>query len=507
MAYTIALVDILLAAVGCIILKRFLTRTPAPYPPGPKGWPIIGNIFDMPTEHKWLAPSEWADKWGEITYVNLLGQNFVFLNSAKAVNTLFEARSAIYSNRPYFTMGCELVGWNWTLALHQFGESHRAGRRLFRWYMGTKAATEKLHPIVEEETHKTLRRILDKPDSLFDAIRKDAGGVILRVTYSYEPKEDHDPLVELAEESMSHFAQITSPNTFLVDTLPICAFSPFNEPFCFKKTAAWMNKCSRDTVEIPLAWVRQQISEGVAKPSFASRCLDDAGPDLTPLQERDIKWATASMYAAGADTTVAAYQNYFLAITIFPDVQKKAQEEIDRVIGADRLPSLADRPYLPYVEALVKEAFRWHPAVPLDLAHVNTQDDIYAGYFIPKGTMVIANIWKLLHDAETYEDPMRFNPERFLGENPERDPRDFVFGFGRRRCPGNLLADASFWTLAATSLAAFTVSRAVDPTGAPIDPVVDFSSETISMAKPFPYAVKPRSRAAEALVLANSEKM
>ncbi|KZT28739.1 cytochrome P450 [Neolentinus lepideus HHB14362 ss-1] len=504
----VSLVDILLAVVGCIILKRLVSRKPVPYPPGPKGWPIIGNIFDMPSEYKWAAASEWADKWGEVTYLNLLGQHFVFLSSAKAVNTLFEARSAIYSDRPYFTMGCELVGWNWTLALHPFGESHRAGRKLFRWYMGTKSATEKLHPIVEEETHKTLRRILDKPDALSDAVRKDAGGIILRVTYSYEPKEVNDPLVDLAEESMSHFALITSPNAFLVDTLPILKYLPAWFPGAgFKKTAAWMNKCSRDTVEIPLAWVRQQMAEGTAKPSFASRCLEDAGPNMTPTQERDIKWASASMYAAGADTTVAMMQNYFLAITLFTEAQKKAQEEIDRVIGPDRLPTLADRPYLPYVEALLKEAFRWHTAVPLDLAHRVTQDDIYEGYLIPKGSMVIANIWKLLHDPDTYADPESFRPERFLGENPERDPRDFAFGFGRRRCPGMNLADVSGWSVVAMSLAVFDISKAVDENGNVIEPIVDFTSETISVAKPFQYSIKPRSRAAEALILANSENL
>lgn len=506
MAYSVSLVDVILALIACIILKRLVARAPAPYPPGPKGWPIIGNLFDMPAEHKWLAVSEWADTWGDVVYVNLLGQHFVFLNSTKAVSALFEKKSAIYSDRPYFTMGCELVQWNWTLALHQFGESHRAGRRLFQWYMGTKSATEKLHPVVEEESFRFLRRILVQPQELFDAIRKDAGGIILRVTYSYEPQEEHDPLVELAEESMSHFALITSPNAFLVDTLPILKYVPSWFPGAgFKKTAAWMYKCSVDTVEIPFAWVRKQMADGTAKPSFASRCLEDAG-ELTPTKLRDIKWTSASMYAAGADTTVALINSYFLEMTLFPEAQKKAQEEIDRVVGPDRLPVLSDRPLLPYVEALVKEAFRWHPVVPLDLAHVVTQDDIYDGHFIPKGSMVIANIWKLLHDPETYSNPMEFRPERFLGENPERDPRELCFGFGRRRCPGLNLADVSVWCAVAMSLAAFDVSKAMDENGRVIEPLVDFTSETVSTVKPFQCSIKPRSRAAEALVLANSEK-
>lgn len=84
---------------------------------------------------------------------------------------------------------------------------------------------------------------------------------------------------------------------------------------------------------------------------------------------------------------------FFLAMIVNPEVQVKAREEIDRVIGVHRLPSLADRPNLPYVEAVVKECFRWHPIAPMGVPHVTTQDDVYHGYLIPKGAMLMPNIW------------------------------------------------------------------------------------------------------------------
>jgi cytochrome P450 len=80
-------------------------------------------------------------------------------------------------------------------------------------------------------------------------------------------------------------------------------------------------------------------------------------------------------------------------MTLFPDVQKKAQEEIDRVIGPCRLPTCADRENLPYVAATVKEVLRWHPVAPMGLPHTSTKDDVCEGYFIPKGSMLFANVW------------------------------------------------------------------------------------------------------------------
>lgn len=80
-------------------------------------------------------------------------------------------------------------------------------------------------------------------------------------------------------------------------------------------------------------------------------------------------------------------------MTVFPDVQKKAQEDIDRVIGSSRLPTCADRENLPYIDAMVKEVLRWHPVAPMCLPHTTDKDDVCEGYLIPKGSMMFANIW------------------------------------------------------------------------------------------------------------------
>jgi len=199
---------------------------------------------------------------------------------------------------------------------------------------------------------------------------------------------------------------------------------------------------------------------------------------------------------------VSAIYSLFLALTLYPEVQKKAQAEIDAVVGNDRLPTFNDRESLPYIDALSKEVLRWHSVVPLALPHVSTADDVYEGYFIPKGTYVMPNIWFMLHDARTYPDPDTFDPSRFIpseGKPVQPDPRTITFGFGRRICPGLHLADASVFISCAMALAVFNVSKAVE-NGVEITPEVDPSTGTISHPKPFKCSVKPRSAKALALI-------
>ena len=113
-----------------------------------------------------------------------------------------------------------------------------------------------------------------------------------------------------------------------------------------------------------------------------------------------------------------------------------------------------------------------------------TEDDVYGGYYLPKGTIVIANVWYMLHNPEVYPDPFTFNPDRFMntpGHAPEPDPRNVVFGFCRRICPGLQLADVSVFLAVAMSLAVFKIGKAVE-NGQVVEPSTEYSSGTVRYA-------------------------
>jgi cytochrome P450 len=153
------------------------------------------------------------------------------------------------------------------------------------------------------------------------------------------------------------------------------------------------------TAEEPYAFVKSQMENKTAKTSFLSQAIESLGSDAS--MEHIHKWSAASMYLGGADTTVSSLMTFFLAMAVFPDVQKKAQEELDRVIGGGRLPITSDKTSLPYIEAVVKETHRWHPVAPMALPHCCTQEDSIHGYRIPKGAMLLSNNWHVFHPVLT----------------------------------------------------------------------------------------------------------
>lgn len=128
-------------------------------------------------------------------------------------------------------------------------------------------------------------------------------------------------------------------------------------------------------------------------------------------------------------------------MAIYPEVQKKAQKSLDDLLGGNRLPEFSDMSQLPYLSALVNEVLRWHPVTPFAVYHLSTQDDVYEGYHIPKGSIMIPNSWAILQDENIFGPKTdRFIPERFMKPdgtvNTDISNIDLAFGFGRRACPG-----------------------------------------------------------------------
>ncbi|KAG1869565.1 cytochrome P450 [Suillus subluteus] len=506
-----------LACIGAYLVKQVLNKNPASYPPGPRGWPLVGNIQAIPRIKPWLTFAEWGKKYGDISHVEVLGQHIIVLNSVENAVNMLDKKGTVYSDRPVLPMGGELVGWKSALALFPYGDRLHQSRKNIHQVIGNRTALCVYHPIEEIETRRFLKRVFSNPEQLQAHVRHTAGAIILRISHGYEVKENNDPFIDLADRAMDQFSRSTAPGAFMVDTMPFLANVPEWFPGAgFKRLAREWSKTREDMAAIPYKFVKDQMAAGIATKSFTSNLLE--GRTLSAEEDDMVMWSAAALYSGGADWLLQSIR-FFLAMTLFPDVQKKAQAEIDAVVGPDGLPSFADRDSLPYTEALVKEVFRWSVVGPTAIPHRVTEDDIHDGYCIPKGSLVIPNIWSvllyfrrfMLNDPRTYGNPSQFNPERFLdnnGKDPELEPRTICFGFGRRVCPGTPkscstnslhLADAIVWISTVMSLAVFDISKVVEK-GVEITPEVDHTSGTITHLKPFKCSIKPRSAKATALI-------
>ncbi|KAG8704975.1 hypothetical protein FRC08_001915 [Ceratobasidium sp. 394] len=396
-------------------------------------------------------------------------------------------------------MAGDLVGWKDVTGLLPYGNRLKETRKLLHEGMSIKAM-EELWPLQEHEAIQFIGRLLETPEEFIQHIRQTAGATVLKLAYGYDVQDRNDPFIVLADKAVGMFSIVTTPGAFLVDTFPLLRYLPWAP---FKAKAKEWRKLLWDLVELPLQFVVDQVAKGEGHPSLTLRWLEreikptEQSTDEMKEKEMLIKWAAMSLYAGGADTTVSSLSSFFSAMVHYPSVQQAAQDEIQRVVGTDRLPTYSDRDSLPYIEALYKEVLRWHPVTPLGLPHTlsSGQDDVYQGMRIPKGAMILPNIWRMTQDPRVYRDPSAFNPGRFLGpsETIEQNPEDIVFGFGRRQCPGINVAHSSVWLSVVLTLAVYEVTPTKGPDGQPILPDLRYTNGTISHPEPFQCTIKPRS--------------
>lgn len=353
------------------------------------------------------------------------------------------------------------------------------------------------YPYINREVPFFLENMLRKPDSFVEHFNRNAARIALKIAYGYEGVTEDEKIIRGGVDAMEVFSAVAAPGVWVVDTFPFLKYVPSWFPFAkFKKFAERGKKITDEALDTPFYEVKRRVENGTADGSFTTVMLQTEKSD--PETEDIIKWAATGIFTGQFDTTTATVSWFTLAMAKYPEVQKKAQAEIDRVIGKDRLPEVGDRDSLPYVWAIMQETFRWHPTITM-MPHTAIQDDEYRGYFIPSGTTLMANIWGILHDEKLYHDADKFIPERFCDEGAP-DSLSVAFGFGRRVCPGLVIAQTHIFVTMASMLATFNITKARDSTGAVIEPREDAKSGVINFPKPFVVSITPRSDAAVTLI-------
>ncbi|KAF8971248.1 cytochrome P450 [Flammula alnicola] len=509
MAFQSTWTTLALGVAGLVLMRLVAGRkNKAKYLPGPPRLPFIGNLLQMPQSDAWETYLEWKETYGDAIYLEVLGAPVMVLNTYQGCVDLLEKRSDIYSDRPRNIVGNKIMGWDKSIVTAPYDERWRRYRRISAQSL-KKEVVNQFYPLQEKESARFLGTLVEQPDRFLENFRFAAARGLLMAIYGIDVKEEHDPMITTAEQAMDAAVYAAQPGNFLVDFFPILERVPDWFPGTGWKAWARRGKeLTDDMVNIPFNKTVAAMKTGNYEPSLTSR-------NLEKNEEEDIvKWCAGTMLSAGTDTSVASLHNFILAMVLHPEIQKRAQAEIDAVIGPERLPTMADSNQLPYMNAVLRELLRWQPISPIALPHRLTQDDVYNGYFIPAGTVVIANSWAVSRDPNLYENPENFNPDRFLPifdetiphkpEDIPMDPMLYSFGYGRRICAGKNYAESMAFTTMARLLATFDMRMAKDEQGNDIVPELKFKSSVVREPVPFKCKITPRSEAARALVIANA---
>ncbi|KJA17691.1 hypothetical protein HYPSUDRAFT_146170 [Hypholoma sublateritium FD-334 SS-4] len=489
-----------------------------PYPPGPRPYPVIGNMLDIAKINETTTYQHLADTYGDLVFLSALGRHILVLNSFETAKELLDKRSVNYSDRPQSTMSHELLGWDFSFAHMPYGDRWRTHRRLFHDQFQQSIAPA-YWPIQQREAHALLRRLLHSPEKLDYHLRHNIAAVIMDITYGITIADHDDQYITMAEKALEGAGQAASPGAFLVDIIPFLKYVPEWVPGAsFKRKAREWRRAVLQMRDAPFATTLQNMRNGTSTPCFVSTLLEEyemkgGRQDSTEA----IKDCAGMVFAAAAESTVSTLASFILAVLTHPEVQSKAQEEIDRVVGNGRLPDFSDRSELPYIDAILKEVLRWNPVAPLGLPHMATQHDQYNGYFIPAGTIVVGNTWRILNDPKLFPNPRHFDPGRFLGKHNTGDYQCILltetlssaFGYGRRVCPGRQVGEAQVWISIACILSVFTIAPALDSAGLPIEVKPAFSSQGMIWCahhpSPFKFSMKPRNEFSLSLVEQTTE--
>ncbi|KAH9957214.1 cytochrome P450 [Russula dissimulans] len=519
---------LLMLAVDVLVLVSSLSiflairdhrrRGGLPYPPGPRPLPLIGNLFDIPKEFSWLKYTQLSRIHGDVLSFHVFGQVIVILNSLKATKDLLERRGEIYSDRPTLTI-LEMMEWKWVVPVARETELWRQSRKLLD--RGLRPAVAAVYrPTQQSKVRVLLSNLLAYPDEWEAHLEDLSGELILAVGYGYEVKGRNDRKVIVARKLTQLGAETALPGGVLVNDLPFLRYIPEWLPWLsYKPLARYGYDLGQEVMHGPMSFVREGMANGTAQPSLALEHLQEteklSGRERKETEEV-ISGALGSMYAAGTHTvrdqadicqcagsTMSSIMSFVVAVLVRSDIQAKAQEELDAVTGRERLPTFEDRPKLPFVEAVCKEVLRWRPVTPLAIPHATTKDNIYEGFFIPKGAIVIGNVWAILHDPVMYPEPDSFKPERFL--NPDGSLRDdpvlaSAFGFGKRICPGRHFVDDTLFIVVASLLSVFNFKKGKD-SGSDGYPYVGTG---ITRPHSFRCSIFPRDKAAEDLIVADA---
>ncbi|KAF8693198.1 cytochrome P450, partial [Rhizoctonia solani] len=463
--------------------------------------------------------TKWSRKLGsDIISFNILGGTVIVLNSLNAAEDLLVKRSSIYSDRPqvHNTMSTSdrLLGWANNAGVISYGERWRAQRRMTHELLH-KRASEELSPVIVRNSHGKHHAYMSYPPTkLMDRM---AGSSIIKVVYGYEATTSNDTLFDIVSRAVDGFSRSAITSNFYVNIIPWMQYIPAWFPGAeWKRKALVWRWQTEQMLHVPYNWTRDKMNTGTAPPSMLKHLLSKYAKEPSKEEKDTILWATGTLFAAGTDTTVASTLVFIVAMAMHPEVQAKAQAEVDSVLCGKRFPEIEDRQSMPYVQAVIKEVFRWRSGFLMPPSRMTSTKDtaflrgppffwLMLGYR-PKDlkSSTYATSRAISLDERVYPNPECFDPSRFLSSSAPEAP---TFGFGRREprlqrsCPGTHFAQAALFMVASGLFAFFDVRPKLDSKGRPVRLTAEMKQNIlVSQPTAFEVDIKPRSEQHEQIL-------
>ncbi|QRV84989.1 cytochrome P450 family protein [Ceratobasidium sp. AG-Ba] len=429
----------------------------------------------------------------DIISLSFFGTTIIVLNSTQATTDLLDKRSNIYSDRNPFAAFRDprLLNWSTFIPASRYDNLHKKHRRMMHTWLN-KQAIPAFHPAHQRQARDFLQRMLQTKGEVITSeylgkeFLRTFSGTLLQSIYGYNLQSLDDPFMTKPQEAIDRLVQTVTPSAFMVNTFPALVNLPDWFPGTqWKRTLRQWGKEKDVTKKTMVDWTKDQIAAGVSEPSIVGSFLAemDKWGQTQDEANASIQEVAIGLLAGGTDTVGILFIGGEWKINKLPDRElSKAQEEIDSVVGTDRLPTVEDQPNLPYIRRIMLECARWQPVIPLAVPRRCSEDNEYHGYLIPQGAIIFGNVWAISRNEDVYPDPETFNPDRFLDSSLPPAP---VFGWGRR--------DSSLFLMIVSMLATYNIVPPKDDAGNFVYPTIRSQKFAVFRPTPFECTFVPRS--------------
>ncbi|KDQ59963.1 hypothetical protein JAAARDRAFT_192407 [Jaapia argillacea MUCL 33604] len=474
-------------------VRHILAKDGSRVPPGPIGLPILGS-FPFLTSYPELTLDYWAKKFGPLYSMWLGNQFFVVISDPVIAKDLMVTNGAVFSSRKEMFIKSQTVFAGRGITATPYNDRWRKHRRVATAYLNYRAVDTYTH-VLDFEADVLMKELFIQGKAGASPINPQphAGRCslnnMLTIVFGIRTNSIDDELVKTALRLSREFMNCTGPVSNLVD------FVPFLQkiPTFMRSRGRHLHGGLIGTYGGLIKDIETQMNRGEDVPDCLAKSMILARQE-EGLDDTDMAILASAFMIGGVETTAAIMQWFSALIPAYPEIQAKAHAELDRVIGRDRMPGVDDEKNLPYIHAIVKEVERCHNPFWLGTPHFSTEDFNYNGYFIPKDTVVVLNTYTMHHDPARHPDPTTFDPDRYINDSTtsaesanlananERD--HWMFGAGRRICPGMIVAEREIWLTIARMLWCFRMEAI------PGEPIDLKEYDGLSGRSPMPFRIK-----------------
>ncbi|KAJ9559979.1 hypothetical protein OSB04_005139 [Centaurea solstitialis] len=449
----------LLSKFGCFLSKKTL-----PLPPGPRGIPIFGNLFQLESDlpdHLWRL----SKRYGPLMSLRLGRVQTLVVSSAEMAKEILKTNDLVFCTRPVLT-GQQKFSYNNTdVAFSPYNEHWRQMRKICTLHLFSSKQVKSFCSVREQEVFYMIdtiksRTATKKPVNLSETLMLLTSNIISRVAFGKRLYVYDGDQIEA-----KRFHQLLTDCQTLFVTFYYKDYFPL---------MGWFDKLNGNIARLEekfneLDAIYQELIDEHLNRKRPNKTQDDMVDILLKLKQDysnssmeltfdHVKAVLMNILFGGTDTSAATVVWAMTLLVKNPKSLKKVQQEVRDVIGNKGKVHEDDLQNLRYLKAVINEIFRLYPVVPLLLPRESRDRCIVGGYEIPKGTLVYLNDWALGRDPNYWENPEKFKPERFMGSSIDYKGTDFEFipfGSGRRRCPAMSMGVATVGLILSNLVYAF----------------------------------------------------